>query len=259
MTAQKFVEPSSFSAETNTFPATPEPFAGALGFAASSASNSSFGSRSILLQTNNRGRVLDVQIRQNFFNFSILFGVMRIGNVRDVQQQRRFLHLFQRRAKRRDQGRGSARINPTVSESKTRRPEGKRTARTVGSSVANIFDDTSTPALLKRVEQSGLSGIRISDQRYSSQRHSLALFAAQRSLLAHHLNTLLYSPDSSRECDGDRFPIFVRRDLGSDSAAQTRKLVPLSRQPWQQIIQLRQFNLQADLRGCAHGAQKYPK
>src|SRR6266576_3905646 len=44
---------------------------------------------------------------------------------------------------------GRSRINPTVSETSTRRFEGSRSARMVGSSVANILGETSTSARLR--------------------------------------------------------------------------------------------------------------
>ena len=44
---------------------------------------------------------------------------------------------------------GRSRINPTVSETRTRRFEGRRSARIVGSSVANILEETSTSARLR--------------------------------------------------------------------------------------------------------------
>ena len=49
--------------------------------------------------------IVHAQLLQDFFDFGILFGVVRIGNIRDEQDQRRLLHLFERGAKRGDQSR----------------------------------------------------------------------------------------------------------------------------------------------------------
>ena len=49
--------------------------------------------------------VVHAQFFQNFFDLGILFGVVRIRNIRDEQDQRRLLHFFECGAKRGDQSR----------------------------------------------------------------------------------------------------------------------------------------------------------
>ncbi len=50
--------------------------------------------------------MLNAELGQNFQNFGVVFGVLRIGNIRDVKYQRGFLYLFERGAKCRDKIRG---------------------------------------------------------------------------------------------------------------------------------------------------------
>ena len=42
------------------------------------------------------GRILYAQIIENLFNFGVLLGVMRIGNISDMQDKCRLLHFFER-------------------------------------------------------------------------------------------------------------------------------------------------------------------
>ena len=73
-------------------------------------------------------------------------------------------------------------MNPTVSETRTRRFEGKRMARMVGSSVANIREETRTSARTEGVEQSRFAGVGIAYQRDGTKGNRIACFASQGAL-----------------------------------------------------------------------------
>ena len=61
-------------------------------------------------------------------------------------------------------------MNPTVSESSTRRLDGNRTARIVGSSVANIFgrDQHGPHAAQRALNSVGFSGVRVTHQSHGA-------------------------------------------------------------------------------------------
>ena len=47
--------------------------------------------------------IFDTEVGENFYDFNVLLRVMRIGNIRDVQNESRFLNFFQRGAEGGDQ------------------------------------------------------------------------------------------------------------------------------------------------------------
>ena len=97
--------------------------------------------------------ILHAKVVENLSDFGVLFGMMRIGNIGDLQDQRRFLHFFQRGAKRSDQiGRQIAQESYCVA--KAARGAAKAGARRAssGSSVANIFDEVSTSACVSALK-----------------------------------------------------------------------------------------------------------
>ena len=53
-----------------------------------------------LLPWNSNRAIAHAQLRQNFLDLRVLLRVIGIGYVRDMQEQRSFLHLFKRRAER---------------------------------------------------------------------------------------------------------------------------------------------------------------
>jgi hypothetical protein len=59
-----------------------------------------------LVEDVNARAVLDTKIAQHFFHFGILFGVLRIGNIADVQKERGLLHFLERGAKSSQQALG---------------------------------------------------------------------------------------------------------------------------------------------------------
>ena len=110
------------------------------------------GSRSILFMTQARFAVC-FQLLQHFFDLRVLLGGERVARVETCRTSsaRCTSSSVARKAETRVCGR--SRINPTVSDSNTWRREGSVIPRMVGSSVANIFGDSSTAACVSALNK----------------------------------------------------------------------------------------------------------
>ncbi len=124
---------------------------------------------------------------------------------------------------------GRSRRNPTVSDRSTRRREGKRIARIVGSSVANIFEDVSTLGVRQRVEERRFARVRVSHERDHSERHRLPRPPARGALPANRFDGLLDFAARDRGSAAGRFRASARRDRASRfrrRAARALRRVP---------------------------------
>src|SRR5580704_2710100 len=98
--------------------------------------------------------------------------------------------------------------------------------------------------MCERIEQRGFAGVRVSHERNHSQRNSLPRAAPRGSLPANGFNGLLDLADAVADAPPVGFEFLFARSACADSAAEPRKLFAASREPRQQIIQLRQLHLQ---------------
>ena len=91
---------------------------------------------------------------------------------------------------------GSSLMKPTVSDRMTRRPDGRRSPRMVGSSVANSWSRARHLGAGQRVEQRRLAGVGVADQRDHRERHAPPRGAVQAAGAAHLLQILLQPHDA---------------------------------------------------------------
>ena len=75
---------------------------------------------------------------------------------------------------------GSRSMNPTVSDTSSSRRSGSRTLRTSGSSVTNSASDATASSPRQQVEQRGLAGVGVADQRDGRHRGLVAALAQLR-------------------------------------------------------------------------------
>jgi hypothetical protein len=76
-----------------------------------------------------------------------------------MQDERGFRDLFEGGAKSVDERGGRLRMKPTVSLSRIRRRDGRMSARTTGSSVANMRASARTPAVVMRLKRVDLPAL----------------------------------------------------------------------------------------------------
>ena len=138
---------------------------------------------------------------------------------------------------------GRSRRNPTVSERSTRRREGNRTARTVGSSVANILEEVNT-CVSECIEQRGFARIRVPDECDHPKRDCLPGPPTRGALAADGFDRLLDFSDAIADSPPVRLQFLFARPSGPDTAAEPRKLFPAACQSREKIIQLSELDLQ---------------
>src|ERR1039457_4447075 len=161
-------------------------------------------------------------------------------------------------------------MKPTVSLTSTRRREGSVTGRTVGSSVANMRASASTAGgqrhrtdrriergeharigqhggLCEAVEERRFSGVGVAHQRNRRQGGGVPLAAVQRASGAHAIQILLDFLDAAVDAAAIGFQLRLTGAARADAAARPGHLDAPAGQARQQIIQLREFHLQAAL------------
>jgi len=131
----------------------------------------------------------------------------------------------------------------------------------VGSSVANMREETSTSARLSTLNSVDLPALVYPTMRDGAERNGIASFAAQRALLAHFLRYWLeFCPRAVANAPPISFQFFFTRAAyadatGSPASASRRRHPPLlhtesrhgctaAGQARQEIVQLRQLHLQ---------------
>jgi hypothetical protein len=138
-------------------------------------------------------------------------------------------------------------MNPTVSDRRILRFEGKATDRRVGSSVANIRGDSSTVALV-----SALNNVDFlhsyTHERDGSNRHRLAPLALLGANPPHVFNLLLQMPNATIDFTAICLQLGLARSSGSDAAAKLGHFDTPSGKPGQHVFQLRKFDLKLAFR-----------
>ena len=102
----------------------------------------------------------------------------------------------------------------------------------------------------ERVEERGFSGVGVTDQRDHAERDGLAGAAARGALAANCFDGLLDFADAVADAAAVGFEFLFARAAGADAAAEARKLFAASGEPRQQVIQLREFDLQLAFAGA---------
>ena len=108
------------------------------------------------------------------------------------------------------------------------------------------------------VEQRRLAGVGVTHQRDGGQRNGLPLPPLRGAASAHPLQIFIDGLDALMNAPAVGFELGFAGASGSDAAAQPRHGRAVAGQPRQQIVQLRQLDLQAGLPGCGRAARKYP-
>ncbi len=145
---------------------------------------------------------------------------------------------------------GSSLMKPTVSDRITRRPEGRRRPRMVGSRVANSWSCACTEAPVSAFEQGGLAGIGVAHQRDHRERHPAPRPPMQPARTPHLLQVALEAHDAL----ADQAPVGL--DLGlagsaqeAEAAALPLEMGPRPHQSAALILQMRELDLQGALPG----------
>ena len=99
----------------------------------------------------------------------------------------------------------------------------------------------------QRIEQRRLPRICVSHQRHSAKRDRLPRPAPQRPLPAHRFDGTFDFSDALANSPPVGFEFLLARSARADSAAQSRKFALAPGEPWQQIIELRKFDLELSL------------
>jgi len=154
------------------------------------------------------------------------------------------------------------RMNPTVSDIRILRLEGRTTPRIVGSSVANMRGEASTAARVRALNQRRLPSIRIT---YKSQQSPPARTPPRcrclRADAAHVFPVTVHDADASR-LDSRRVGVFKLRSSTADRrvpiadpprVATSRCRVPPSAAAM--YCKLRQLHLQTGLPACARAGK----
>ena len=193
------------------------------------------------------GPIADAKMRQDLFYFGVLFGVMRVGYVGDMKNQRCLLHFLERGAKSRQQAlrqianeaNGIGKQDPAI----RRQPHGadRRIER------GKHFRGNQHVGAAERIEERRFSGVGVADQGDRPEGHGLARIAAQSALPPQRFNRSPDAPHAFANAAAVGFEFLFAGTSRADAAAQPRKLRTGSGQSRQQIVQLRQFHLQLSL------------
>src|ERR1017187_9017951 len=142
---------------------------------------------------------------------------------------------------------GRLRMNPTVSDIRTLRFEGRSTPRMVGSSVANMRGDSST---LARVSERRLPRIGVADERTRRDGRGLAPLPLLPANAPHVFQLLLHVPDAPGDLPPVSFKLGFTGTAGANAAAELGHLHAMPGQPRHHVLQLRQFDLQLAFAGA---------
>ncbi len=102
----------------------------------------------------------------------------------------------------------------------------------------------------ERIEQRRLSGIGVADQRDRRDGHGFAPLPLLAANPADILQLLLHVPDAAVDFAAIGFQLGLAGAAGADAAAELRHLDAASRKPRQQVLQLRQFDLELAFAGA---------
>ena len=135
-------------------------------------------------------------------------------------------------------------MKPTVSDSSSSRWSGRRTRadQRIERHEQRVRRERVGPR--QPVEQRRLARVGVADQRDGRHRGLLAPFAQLRAPPPHVVDLLLQRVDAGADPPAIGFELGFARAAGADAAAQPRQLEPGADQPRQQILQLRELDLQ---------------
>ena len=177
-------------------------------------------------------------------------GVMRIRDIADLHDQRGFLDFFERGAESGNQiGRKIAQKTYCVGKQDA---AARRKAHRANGGIerGEHFRGSQHVGMGQRVEERGFAGVGVADQRDHAERNGLARAAARGALAANGFDGLLDFADAVADAAAVGFEFLFARAAGADAAAQAGKLFAASGEARQQIIQLREFDLQLAFAGA---------
>ena len=184
------------------------------------------------------------EVGENLYNLHILLGVMRVGNVGDVEDERSLLHFLESGAEGGDQ------IRREIAEKSDRvRNQDAATGRQTNRADCRIergehFRRREHFSVRERVEESGFSGVRVADESNHAERHSLAGAAARGSLAANRFDGFFNFTDAVANPAAIGFEFLFAGAARADAAAEARELFAASREAREKIIQLRELHLE---------------
>ena len=135
-------------------------------------------------------------------------------------------------------------MKPTVSETRSSPPSGRRTCRRSGSRVTNRASDTSAPACVSALNRVALAGVGITDQRHRGDRGLLPPLAKLRAALADALDIDADGVDAGPDSPPVGLELGFAGTPRADAAAEPRKRRPGADQTRQQIFELGELHLQ---------------
>ena len=124
---------------------------------------------------------------------------------------------------------GRSRMNPTVSDSSTRRRDGSRTARIGGIERRKHFRRRQHLGVRQRVEERRFPRVRVAHERDHAERHGLPRAPPRGALPAHRFDGLLDFRHAVANAPPVGFEFLLARSARADAAAQPRKFFAASR------------------------------
>ena len=132
---------------------------------------------------------------------------------------------------------------------------GKLSGRTVGSSVANMRASASTPARVRRLNSVDLPALVYPASARVASGTALAAAAVQGAAGAHAFQVVLDFLDAAGDAAAVGLELRFAGTAGADAAAQPGHFGAPAGQPGQQVVELRQFHLQAAFAGSGPGSE----
>ena len=139
---------------------------------------------------------------------------------------------------------GSRSMKPTVSETSISRSSGRRTRRTSGSSVTKSASEATASASREPVEERRLAGVGVADQRHGGHERLVAPLAQLSAPPAHLLDVVADHLDARADPAAVHLELGLARTPGADAAAEPRERAAGADQARQQVLELRQLDLQ---------------
>ena len=135
-------------------------------------------------------------------------------------------------------------MKPTVSDTSSSRRSGSCTRRTSGSSVTNSAFEATASSPVEHVEERRLAGVGVADQRHRRHRRLVTPLARLRPPPAHRVDLLRDHADAVPDPPAIGLELRFAGAAGADAAAEPRQRGARADQPRQQVLELRQLDLQ---------------
>src|SRR5213594_221161 len=189
----------------------------------------------------------DPQFYEKAFDGRVLLISIGLGGIGDVKKQACALELFERRAERGHEVCGQLAKKPDrvgeqdgTTRLKRESPDGRIEGRKEPPGSVDRGPG-------QRVEERGLAGVGVTDQGNGEELAVAAMGAVERPLRPHALDGLPQSPDARPHAAAVVLEFLLARAARSNSAAEPREERSAPAQAWQQVGELRQFNLELPL------------